>query len=376
MRHADPIDYDSYDPPGDPARRTLPPITKAMRANLLVSSWVKRKLPPRDFLLGDLLCTTSRWLIFGETGVGKTLVSLEMAGAIAAGQSFLKWEGRRPARVIYLDGEMPIETFKERMELVAKRYGEDIALYGYNRDDLGDEEMPPLNTEAGQAWLLREIEAIKPDIIFFDSIMCLLGGNMSEEDSWAPVKMLARQITGRRIAQVWLHHTGHDATKGYGTKTREWEMDTVLSLSKVDRDDDDSAIRTEFKKNRLRTPANAAQFAPLTIKRGEDDWSVEAATRTATGKEKGEVATIRGEFVKTYDRLADAVTASPGGFNGAKVKKISVDAIRDELRSRGLLETNDNGAIMPTSRTNLRRAKTALIAAGTMIENEGMIWKP
>ena len=35
---------------------------------------------------------------------------------------------------MYLDGEMPAETFKERMELIAQRYGSDITLYGYNRD--------------------------------------------------------------------------------------------------------------------------------------------------------------------------------------------------------------------------------------------------
>lgn len=372
MRHAIPIDYD-YEPPGE-ALGAIPPITAASRSGLLVSSWLKRELPPRDYLLGDLLCTTSRWLIFGETGVGKTLFSLEMGAAIAAGEAFMKWKGRRKARVMYLDGEMPIETFKERMELIATRYGEDIELYGYNRDDLGDDAMPPLNTEAGQIWLWREIDAIKPDIIFFDSIMCLLGGNMSEEDSWAPVKMLARQITGRRIAQIWLHHTGHDASKGYGTKTREWEMDTVLALSKVDKDDDDSAIKTEFKKNRLKTPANAAQFAPLTIKRGEDDWSVEAATRTATGNKQGGVAILRGEFLKTYDRLADSVTPSPG-FGKTKVRKVKVDAIRDELKRRGFLETNEAGMITATSRSHLQRAKTELLKNHTLIEADKFIWK-
>jgi hypothetical protein len=43
------------------------------------------------------------------------------------------------------------KTFKERIKLVADRYGEDIQYYGYNRDALGDDAMPPLNTEAGQA---------------------------------------------------------------------------------------------------------------------------------------------------------------------------------------------------------------------------------
>ena len=94
--------------------------------------------PPRDYLLGSVFCTTSRWLIFGETGVGKSLLAGDMAGAMASGRPFLDWGGRRPARVMYLDGEMPAETFKERMQLIGQHCGQDIPLYGYNRDDLGD----------------------------------------------------------------------------------------------------------------------------------------------------------------------------------------------------------------------------------------------
>ena len=43
---------------------------------------------------------------------------------------------------------MPVETFKERMELIPARYGTDLEFYGYNREDLGDRGMPPLNTPA------------------------------------------------------------------------------------------------------------------------------------------------------------------------------------------------------------------------------------
>jgi hypothetical protein len=96
------------------------------RRELLLSSWLKRDLPPRDCLLGNVVCSTSRWLIFGNAGVGKTLFALSMAGAMAAGKSFLGWEGKRCARVIYLDGEMPAETFKERMQLVAEEFGNDL----------------------------------------------------------------------------------------------------------------------------------------------------------------------------------------------------------------------------------------------------------
>jgi hypothetical protein len=161
---------------------------------------------------------------------------------------------------MYLDGEMPVETFKERMELIAARYGRDLEFHGYNREDLGDGGMPPLNTPTGQAWLRREIDAIKPDIIVFDSIMCLLIGSLKEEETWAPMKALVCELSARRIAQVWLNHA-NDIGKSYGDKTRLWEMDTVAKLSPVE--GDDGAIRFEFEKARLRTPANADQFEPV-----------------------------------------------------------------------------------------------------------------
>jgi hypothetical protein len=76
-------------------------ISRQPREDLLLAAWLKRDIPLRDFLLGSVVCTTSRWLIFGDTGVGKTLLTLSMAGAMASGRSFLGWEGRRRARVMY-----------------------------------------------------------------------------------------------------------------------------------------------------------------------------------------------------------------------------------------------------------------------------------
>ena len=189
---------DGYVPPGEASVPPAPPN----RDNLVISAWLTKEIPPRDHLLGGIMCTTSRLLVLGETGIGKTLVGMAMGGAISAGMNFLRWAGQRRSRVMYLDGELPIETFKERMELVAALYGQDIEFYGYNRDDLGDGQMPPLNIEDGQKWLRREIEAINPDLIFFDSIMSLLMGTMSEEESWTPMKRLVRELTSRRIAQA------------------------------------------------------------------------------------------------------------------------------------------------------------------------------
>jgi hypothetical protein len=232
--------------------------------------------------------------VIGETGIGKTLFGAEMGSASAKGSAFLNWEARRPSRVMYLDGELPVETFKERMELIASRHGRGIPFFGYNREDLGFDGMPPLNTPAGQAWLWREIEAIKPDLILFDSIMCLLVGSMLDEATWAPMKPLVCELSARHIAQVWFNHA-NDLGKSFGDKTREWEMDTVAKLSKVE--GDETAIRLEFIKARLRTPKTAGQFMPLVI-RPSDDRQFEFAKGASGGKPGGDAEMVRDEFLK------------------------------------------------------------------------------
>ena len=346
---------------------------EGLRDDLLVGSWLMRDIPPRDYLLGSVFSTTSRWLMFGETGVGKSLLAGDIGGAVASGSPFLDWDGRRRARVMYLDGEMPIEVFKERMGLIAHRYGDDIPLYGYNRDDLGDGQMPPLNEEEGEKWLIKEIEAIKPDLIIFDSIMCLLNGVMGEEESWGPVKHLVRRITSRKIGQLWLHHTGHDGTKGYGTKTREWEMDTVVRLAFAD--DNREAVSMEFRKARLRTPANFDQFKARTLSRGVDGWASDAMSgKPMDGRRSAEVIKLKHAITDAYDRLVDAVEKTPG-FDDQPVKKIEIDRLRDEVKRRGFLDTKETGGLTGGARMLFMRAKTDLIASGRYIENDGLFWK-
>lgn len=353
--------------------RSAPPPN---RVDLLLSEWLRRDIPSRDFLLGQLLCTTSRLLIVGETGVGKTLFAFALSGAVAAGKDFLGWEGGRRARVMYLDGEMPAETVKERAAIVADRYGADLDLFIYSRDALALDDMPPLNTPKGRAWLWREIDSVKPDMIVFDSIMCLLGGKMSDEESWEPMKPIVRQISSRRIAQIWLHHTGHDTGKGFGTKTREWEMETVLIMTKVEDDDDNAgaSFHLEFTKARLRTPKNFEQFKPKTIRCDDAGFSFEDGAAKSKAKSGGDAKTLTRSFVDAYERLADSVKPS-AGFDNKPVRKVPVDDIREEMRERGFLEVDDAGKVTSRCRLNFHRAKKSLLDAKRFAEKAREIWR-
>ena len=346
-----------------PRRNPLDP----QRRDLLVSAWRKRELPARDYLLDSALSTTARWLISGDTGVGKTLLALELGFAMAAGADFLKWKGVRSARVMYIDGEMPAETMKERIETAAAIYGNEVQLYAYNRDDLGPDAIPALNKPEGQTWLWREIEAVKPDAIIFDSMMCLLVGPLSEEETWAPCLPLIRQLSARRIAQVWLNHTSHDATRSFGTKTKEWEFDGVILLSK--HPTDDTAVLLQFTKARLRTPKTAGLFKPQLIRRAENGWTTEAAS--VGGPET--IGQRKLAWLKdVYLELADGVAASLG-HDGAPVRKVDIDAIRHRMIERGYL-TTEEGKLPGRERTAFQRAKEALIRAGMFASDGDTLW--
>ncbi len=73
-----------------------------------------------------------------------------------------------------------------------------------------------------------------------------------------------------------MHHTGHDETRGYGTKTREWQMDTVLHLEEVKRADTDVSFLT-FPQSTEATPATKADFADVRVALVNDRWQSETA---------------------------------------------------------------------------------------------------
>ena len=349
--------------PSDPAKESL-------------AAWLKKEIPPRDYLMGTVMCTTSRWMIYAPTGLGKTLFALNMATAIAAGKDFLNWKGGRPCRVLYIDGEMPRETFKERTQQVANLYGENAQVFGLNRDSLqaDSEDIPPLNNDEGQAWLERQIDLYQPNVIIFDSIMCLLSGDMKEEESWEPVKKLMKSLTNRYIAQIWVHHTGHAEGRSYGSNTREWELDTVLRLDRPK--DNGEGFVLNFTKHRLRTHLNSEEFMPIQCALTQDGWHISGVTKE-TSKKGDDRANYRDAIVEAYDNLAVNVARRPVGHNGADVASISMTDIRTWCVRNGIMPPKDDGADVVSAGTRkvVDRAKIDLIKGSKFAGNSESIWR-
>ena len=199
---------------------------------LTVEQWRARDLPEPDFICGKWLSTTSRVLMSAPTGLGKSNLVIAMGQHIAAGLPFLHWNAARPAKVLYIDGEMSRRLLRLRLIAEADRHGGDVSgFYALSHEDAG---FAPLNTKPGQAWVLALIERLGADLVIFDNIMSLTQGDQTNELVWQQTMPLVLALTARPVSQLWVHHTGHDETKGYGTKTREWSLDTVCHLEGPD----------------------------------------------------------------------------------------------------------------------------------------------
>jgi hypothetical protein len=255
-----------------------------VRERVSLDFWCERELPPIDPLLGEFVTTTSRILLSGPTGIGKTNILMAATMPVADGADFLHWRGcGQPRRVLYLDGEMSRRLFKARLEDTARRHGNRPGgFFALNREDF--EDMPPLDTADGQRYIDHIIAALSPDIIVLDNIMSLTAGDLREPESWRKIAPWTRELTRRQIGQIWVHHTGIATDRGYGDSTREWGLDTVALLEKVERPELDICFKLSFTKARERRPDNRADFDQTIITLANDRWTSERGGHVRTTK--------------------------------------------------------------------------------------------
>ena len=353
-----------------PADRIIPGLADFLSA----ATWAKRDLPEPDRLLGDLVTTDSRVFLVGTTGLGKTMLGFALGYGMATGIGFLHWRSVRPARVLYLDGEMSSALVKVRCLAEMNRSNPGtmagaLIIYARDFDEQTDKafpqigKMPPLNTEAGHTFVRNLIASIGGvDVVILDNVMSLLSGDMREEESWTNTQPLVAWLSAKRIGQIWFDHTGHDKTRQYGSSTKAWRFDAVGVMTPLGDDDrapGELAFQLSFEspgKARRRTPDNWPDFAPTTIRLIDDRWTGEQAAGARTVRAK-----VSPVALALHRALLDALAVSdtPG--------QTTRDGWHAEGARLGLLDAyadDDNRATRDRKRAKLRKYMTELKAAG------------
>ena len=323
---------------------TLPPLT--------LDEWRNRDMPEPDFIMGNWLTTTSRVLLTAATGLGKTNFGLALGMRIAACVDFLHWRARRPARVLYIDGEMSRSLLRERVLDEEKRLGiTPESFFALSREDIPN--FKPLNTIEGQAWMNAFIEKVGGvDLVIPDNIMALTTGDQKDSEPWQQTIPWALSLTKRQIGQIWIHHTGHDETRSYGDKTREWQLDSVAHLDAVKRDDTDVSFTLSFKKARERTPATRFDFQDVKIALVDDRWEYELTQVKRPDK-------IGPQTARALDALRNVMASDqPVSLAGGR-RAATRDAWMAELVLLGMIDMQK----ADSARSLLSRWRRELVAA-------------
>jgi hypothetical protein len=258
---------------------------------------------------------------------------------------------------------MSRRLLRQRILAEADRHGGDLTrFYALSHEDV--ERFAPLNTPQGQARVLELIKHLGVDLVIFDNIMSLTLGDQTNELVWSQTMPLVLALTARSVGQLWVHHTGHDKTKGYGTKTREWSLDTVLLLEEVKRDDTDVSFSMVFEKARERTPQTRRDFQNVRIALVNDRWEHDAGV---VGLRPGRVSP---QSQKALDALINVLA-------GDQVKKLSGNrraAHRDdwasECHARGLIDLRK----ADSARSLLSRHRRDLVAANRIACDGDLSW--
>jgi hypothetical protein len=350
---------------------------------LSLGDWRERDLPSLDLLLGHVFHNTTRILLAAKTGLGKTNLGLAVTMRIAAGVPFLHWETVRPAKVLYIDGEMSRRLLKERLldeeqrllaevhpddrEMVRQRLAENF--HALNTEDV--ENFQPLNSPNGQQYITKLIEAVGGvEFVTFDNIMSLIAGNMKDEEPWAQTQTWANSLTKKSIGQLWIHHA-NDQDQIYGTKTRGWQMTSVILLTQVKREDTDVSFTLSFSaKARERTPSNRQDFRDINVCLLDNEWQIsdEGAAKDVPPGLRAVIEAVNEALIEhgKLHKIKD----------GPSVKAVNVERAREIHKDRYVHsgEGDRNNAERQAWKKNFEKAGERGLLAGETKGDVQLVW--
>ena len=183
-----------------------------------------------EWILEPLLPARRLVALYSAPKVGKSLLMLEVAAAIATGRDIL---GTTPTRrhVLYVDFENdPRADIRQRLRDM-----------GYGPDDLdwlhylSFPSLRALDSEPGSRELLAAVHHHHADVVFIDTVSRAVAGEENENDTWLSFyRHTGLKLKQAGVAALRLDHSGKDETKGQrGGSAKVGDVDAVWRMARI-----------------------------------------------------------------------------------------------------------------------------------------------
>jgi KaiC/GvpD/RAD55 family RecA-like ATPase len=182
--------------------------------------WFKDNKQELEPYVDGLLYRSETLFLYGAAGSGKSLTTFALAKSLASdGGEFLGRKAAKNLKVLYLDGEMHVNSIGARVEL-------------FGADDLSSEQFRYLQATAisgeGEAFDLSDPNWLNPilnfvaqkniDLVVIDSVRtCFLSvEDENSKSSWDSVQQAVIRLRAAGSTVIVIHHATKDATKEHG----------------------------------------------------------------------------------------------------------------------------------------------------------------
>lgn len=181
------------------------------------------------WLVPGFLCAGRGHMLYAPTGIGKSLILLEIAIRLALGLSVWGMPAQEPIRVLYLDMEnSPSGDVRPRLAA--------MGFEGTECDNLkylSFPALPPLSGQAGGDALAAAIERFKPELVVFDTFSRFIDADenlaRTAQDFY---RFTGQMLKKRGIAYIRLDHSGKNPAMGArGNSAKGDDVDLIWFMS-------------------------------------------------------------------------------------------------------------------------------------------------
>jgi putative DNA primase/helicase len=229
-------------PPNLTSASVEPDLTAALKAQWVghfgraacsAGGLAQLKIPPRDPILGSWFKEGDLGFIFAPRGLGKTWLAMLLARRCSEGGQVADWKVHNPRRVLYVDGEMPLDAIMERDLALSSAPTE--SLYYLQHEALFHLTGQVLNLTSPtvQEALTDHCLTARIEVLILDNLSCLFSGiKENDADDWELVLPWLLQLRRHRIAVIFIAHSGRNGFMR-GTSRREDAAFWMMQLTEA-----------------------------------------------------------------------------------------------------------------------------------------------
>jgi putative DNA primase/helicase len=233
------LDAAAADPACPPALMNADSLAGCL---ITASALTLTEIPKRRRFLDKWLCEGDLGFVFAPRGVGKTWLAMALPRALSQASSLGLWEaGEHRARVLYVDGEMPLELTQYRSRGLGLDEG-DITYLHHERvfDVLGSSLN--IGNEMHRSALTALLLAQGFDCLILDNLSSLASGvEENRGDHYEPIANWLLELRRRKITVIIIHHAGRQGDVMRGHTKREDACSWIIQLRDAKQENESGA---------------------------------------------------------------------------------------------------------------------------------------